>query len=168
MIGKCSNFEYAVLCGRSPPQLRELSMDSYFPLWKSGCRKASETPTVDDLIRATPFLRVDSPRIPESLTNITINYVYKDRGPVALRESEGTTISETAKVAKDKFRLTLFVGYKYNCRFIPPFLYGEPLPKEGLWYDGASGTFSEEFKKEVQGPPYPFDDSDLHEYTTSH
>jgi hypothetical protein len=148
--------------------LRELSADSYFPLWKSGCRKASESPSTEDLIAATPFLRVSSPCTPESLSKITINYVYKDRGPIELRESEGTTISETAKASKEKFGLTLSVGYKYYSRFFPPFLHDEPLPKEGVWYDGASGTFSEEFKKEVKGPPYPFDDSNLEEYVSFH
>jgi hypothetical protein len=64
--------------------------------------------------------------------------------------------------------LTFSVGYKYYSRFFPPFLHGEPLPKEGVWYDGASGTFSEEFKKEVKGPPYPFDDSNLEEYVSFH
>jgi hypothetical protein len=146
--------------------LRELSAHSHFPLWKSGCRKALENPSTEDLIGATPFLRVSSPCVPESLTTITINYVYKDRGPVELRESEGTTISETAKAIKDKFGLTLSVGYKFYSRFFPPFLHGEPLPREGLWYDGVRSEFSEEFKKEVKTPPYPFDDSNLAEYTT--
>ena len=110
LIRKCPNFENAVLCGRSPPRLRELTIDDYYPLWKSGCRKASENPSTEDLIKATPFLRVHSPSTPKNLTTMTVNYVYNSAGPVGLRESEGKTISETAAAIKGQVWVDIICG----------------------------------------------------------
>ena len=135
LIGDCKNFENAILCGRSPPKLRELTTEAThewsFMLMKPWLALEARAGTGEYLIGHTPFLRVESPCIPESLTTFNMIYMNDESGSneIPLHRFPRANMLKLAETMKQRFGLTLSVSYKYRNRFYPPYLHGEPVPK---------------------------------------
>ena len=146
LIGSCRNFERALLCTRSPPNLRELIVESEQNGWLHNLDPGLEAVTTEHYMKDMSFLRVPSPCIPKSLKSITFTY---DNDIVPFAETaERDTIDLLFEVyysMEATFGITLSIKYKHRGRFFPPFLYGEPLPKETFLFNGLTGKADERF-----------------------
>ena len=153
--GYCPNFTRAVLNYHSPPNLREVIAEDFDPIYTHYNEEkwsVQQEPIAEQIAVQLPYLSAKHRSSPKSLERITL--IYNENGgsedqdrekSVARRQLDGV-----AKILKKDYGLSLFVVRKTISRYYPPFLYGEPTPKEELLFDGDTGKFTEVFKKWVR------------------
>jgi hypothetical protein len=150
--GRCPNFTRAVLNYHSPLNLREVVAEDVDPIYTMLQWSVQTEPTVKGIAEHIPYLDVKHRNIPKSLKKVTL--IYNENGgtedqdwekSVARRQLDGV-----AKILQKDHGLSLFVVRKTISRYFPPFLYGEPTPKEELLLDGDTGEFTEVFTKWVR------------------
>lgn len=145
LIGDGQNFANAVLNCRSPSNLRELVSEQP-PILIPNRRPSA---THGELMTRTILLNVSSPNIPPDLKQMTLIHDVNDVDEEemdSMRSTAGRNILALEKAMREKFGLALSVKYKSRGKYYPPFLYGEPLPREELVYDGTAGGFTEAFE----------------------
>jgi hypothetical protein len=146
LIGSCRNFERALLCTRSPPNLRELIVEGERDGWLHNLDPGLDAVTTEHYIKGMSFLRVPSPCIPKSLKSMT--FIYDNDRVSFARTAERDSIDLILEVyhsMEATFGIALSIKYKQRGRFFPPFLYGEPVPTEIVLFDGLTGKVSDRF-----------------------
>lgn len=140
-IGACSQFEQAVLSTQSPPNLRTLVYQAENPI--TTLRASSRDTVLNDSSLATylPFLRAPSASVPACLETLHIVYQSRYRQPLRLSDYMREHIQRLAKALSKVHGASLTVAETTFGRYFPPFLYGEPTPKERAIYEGASDEF---------------------------
>ncbi|KJX96274.1 hypothetical protein TI39_contig684g00006 [Zymoseptoria brevis] len=141
--GECISFERAVLSSSPPPNLKKLAYVGSRP-FSSKTASAAEPQEASSPMSQVPFLRAPASSLPRGLRSICMSY---SRPPLSSFHSTsllGRTIkavdAELHKIGEIALEVTAF---EYN-RYFPPFLYGEPTPKEiGIFRDGR---FQEDFQ----------------------
>lgn len=94
-----------------------------------------------------PFLRAPSASIPPTLRifNIVCEYGLHEESNLVSKGTLQATIRNAAKaVTKTHGGVKMNVRHHDRGHYFPPFLYGEPQPKERLIYDGVKDRFVEE------------------------
>lgn len=137
LVGHCPNFERAVMSSRSPPHLKRLSFkgDNAFCMPNSA---AQVPPTAFDMdpLHMTPFLRAPSSSVPPNLHELNVTYQNPSLRARDLTLGMRDFISTAAKATR-QMGIRLKVHSLERQAYFPPYLYGEPLPKELLVFDGS-------------------------------
>lgn len=133
LVGECAPFERAVFSSRPPPNLKVLAVDCDLPLERFYYNFTSLDDESDHSLDYAPFFRAPSSSMPKGFQKLELTHT-----------SHSTEDHELIYTLADELKavgVELLVYVKERSTFFPPYLDGEPKPREDVYFNGECITF---------------------------
>lgn len=130
LVGECANFERAVLSSRAPPNLKTLAVECEAPLAVWGSNWHTSSPSSEHAIDYAPFFRAPSSGAPKTFEKLELTFTDDPTDDQHL----------IVDLAKDLGAIgaKVIVSVKEYKSFFPPYLDGEDMPEEEVYFDGEA------------------------------
>lgn len=129
LVGECANFERAVLSSRAPPNLKNLSADSEYPLERFHYNFQPIDESLSNALEFAPFFRAPSSCMPKRFEKLKLTHALHPE------EDRELVLDLAKKLALVGAKLEVIVKHD-SSRYFPPYLHGEEKPAEETYFDG--------------------------------